>query len=155
MKIISFLLLISVIALGQSRKSFDLQDKKILNKFDSSNRAERTNSAQLIFNDIESAISTGNVAVLSKFTGSQTYFSLSNGISGYYSANQAYYILEDFFKVYQVSSFRFKNIQAGSDNPYATGVYNYEFKGQKNTAQVYVSLKFLGNCWKITQITIN
>jgi hypothetical protein len=133
----------------------DSQDKKNINKLDSSRLAEKSNTAQLIFNDIEAGINTSNVSQFAKFLDSQTYFSLSNGISGYYSANQAYYVLEDYLKLYKIISFRLKNVKAGSDNPYATGEYYYELKGKKDTAQVYISLKFTGNSWKITQITIN
>jgi len=131
------------------------QERKYINKLDSSRLAEKSNIAQLIFGDIEAGINSGNVAQFSKFLDSQTYFSLSNGISGYYSANQAYYVLEDFFKLYQVISFRLKNVKSGGENPYATGEYYYELKGKKDTAQVYISLKFTGSTWKITQITIN
>lgn len=131
------------------------QDKRFLNKLDSSHRSDHENTLHVMFSDIESAISSGNVAELSKYLGSPTYFSLSNGISGYYSANQAYYLLEDYFKIYQVRSFRLKNVSARGDNPYATGEYFFEFKGKRDSAQVYISLKLLGSGWKITQITIN
>jgi hypothetical protein len=111
--------------------------------------------AQKIFQEIEEAIAQGNVSGIARFFGSQTYFSLSNGSSGYYSSNQAFYILENFFNVYQVRSFRFTNTQTGDTNPYATGVYTYDLRGRRDAAQVYVSLKQTGKSWKITQITIN
>ena len=104
---------------------------------------------------IESAISTGNVSALSSYFSSRTYFSLSNGVSGYFSTNQAYYILEDYFKIYHVISFRFNNIQTAEDKPYGIGVYNFEFKGKRDNSKVYVSLKSENDNWKITQITIN
>ncbi len=110
---------------------------------------------QLVFNQIEEAISNSNVAALSQYFSPHTYFSLSNGISGYYSSNQAYYILEDYFKIYRVISFRFNNVQSAEDKPYATGVYNFEFKGKRDVSRVYISLKIKNDNWKITQITIN
>jgi len=131
------------------------QDRKYINKLDSSKLAERSAIVQNIFSSIEAGINSGSVSHFSKYLDSQTYFSLSNGISGYYSANQAYYVLEDFFKLYHVISFRLKNTKNTSENPYATGEYYYELKGKKDTAQVYISLKFTGNTCKITQITIN
>ena len=129
------------------------QEKNFLNKFDSS----KNNAApvQMVFSRIESAISQGDVAILSSYIGSQTYLSLSNGIRGYYSSNQAYYLLEDFFRIYSVSSFRFENLNTNENVPYATGIYNYEFKGKRNETQAYISLKKIGRSWKITQITIN
>ena len=83
------------------------------------------------------------------------YLSLSNGISGYYSSNQAYYVLQDFFKIYHVTDFRFNNIKDDEDNVYATGLYNFIFKEKRESAQVYVSIKLTGKEWKITQLTIN
>jgi hypothetical protein len=128
------------------------QENKLLNRLDKSNHR---NPSRVIFDQVEAGISEGDVAQISKYFGSQTYLSLSNGKSGYYSSNQAFYVLEDFFKIYRVASFRFNNINTDENTPYATGVYNFEFKGKKNTSQVYISLKKAGSGWKITQITIN
>ena len=133
--------------------SVSSQEKNFLNKFDSSKN--NTAPVQMVFSRIESAISQGDVAILSSYIGSQTYLSLSNGIRGYYSSNQAYYLLEDFFRIYSVSSFRFENLNTNENVPYATGIYNYEFKGKRNETQAYISLKKIGRSWKITQITIN
>ncbi len=108
-----------------------------------------------IFHDLESSIREGNIVNISKYFGQQTYFSLSNGISGYYSANQAYYVLEDFFKLYKVTSFKFDHIKTDKNNSYATGKYGYDNKGKRSVAQVYISVKKVGNNWNITQLTIN
>jgi hypothetical protein len=132
--------------------SLSAQEKNYLNKIDSSKRPV---ASQVILKQLESAISQGDVSALSSYFGSQVYLSLSNGIRGYYSSNQAYYVLEDFFRIYNVTSFRFDNINPDENNPYATGVYNFEFKGKRNSAQVYISIKKTGSSWKITQITIN
>ncbi|HMN47554.1 MAG TPA: DUF4783 domain-containing protein [Ignavibacteriaceae bacterium] len=107
------------------------------------------------FNDIESSIKEGNVAGISKYFGQQTYFSLSNGINGYYSSNQAFYVLEDFFKLYKVTSFKFDHIKNDKNSSYATGRYSYDNRGKRSVAQVYISLKKIGNNWNITQLTIN
>ena len=116
---------------------------------------KQKNSAEVILSEIENGISKGNVTSIFKHLSPQTYFSLTNGIRGYYSSNQAFYILEDFFKIYHVVSFRFHSIKPEEGNPYATGAYYYEFKGKRETAQVYVSLKNIGKSWKIIQITFN
>jgi hypothetical protein len=128
------------------------QENNFLNKFNSNKKVVKI---QVIFNQIEDAISKGNVSALSNYLSSQTYLSLSNGIRGYYSSNQTFYILEDFFKIYSVTSFRFDNLNSAENTPYATGVYNYEYRGKRNSAQVYISLNKIGRNWKITQITIN
>jgi hypothetical protein len=47
-------------------------------------------AVQNVFTQIENAISSGNVSALSRYFSQHTYFSLSNGVSGYFSTNQAY-----------------------------------------------------------------
>lgn len=108
-----------------------------------------------LFSEIESGIKEANVNQISKYFGQQTYFSLSNGINGYYSSNQAFYVLEDFFNLYRVTSFKIDHTKNDKNTAYATGVYNYDNKGKRSTAQVYISLKKIGNNWNITQLTIN
>ena len=110
---------------------------------------------ELIFKEIESGIKDGNVERISKYFSQQTYFSFSNGINGYYSSNQAFYVVEDFLKLYRVTSFKLDNIKSDANHSYATGKYNYDNKGQRSTAQVYISIKKIGHNWIITQFTIN
>ena len=110
---------------------------------------------EVIFKEIESAIKEADVKLISKYFGQQTYFSFSNGINGYYSSNQAYYVLEDFFKLYKVISFKFDHIKTDKNSGYATGNYSYDNKGQRSTSQVYISIKKVGSNWIITQFTIN
>lgn len=108
-----------------------------------------------VFDEIESSIREGNVSRLSKYLGVQTYFSLSNGVNGYYSPNQAYYILEDYFNLYKVTAFKFNQISKDKSNPYATGTFSFDNKGKRSTAKVYIALKKIGDKWNITQLTIN
>ncbi|MDY0083452.1 MAG: DUF4783 domain-containing protein [Ignavibacteriaceae bacterium] len=114
-----------------------------------------SNQQESVFKDIEAGIKDGKVENISKYFGQQTYFSFSNGINGYYSSNQAFYVLEDFFRIYKVTSFKFEHIKNDKFNSYATGKYNYDNKGQRSTAQVYISIKKVGPNWIITQFTIN
>lgn len=116
--------------------------------------AER-HQQESIFKEIEIGIKAGNVEKISRYFGSQTYFSFSNGINGYYSSNQAFYVLEDFFNIYKVTSFKFDYIKNDKFNSHATGKYYYDNKGQRSAAQVYISLKKVGPNWIITQFTIN
>lgn len=128
------------------------QEKIFLNKL---NHEKITLQERRIFSEIENGFTEGKVSAISNLFNAQTYFSLRNGVSGYYSSNQAFYILQEFFKVHQVISFRFSNIYSDKNYPYATGVYFYELKGRRESAKVFVALKRVGNNLKITQITIN
>lgn len=112
-------------------------------------------AAASIFNKIEKGISTGKVSTISNLFNSQMYLSLSNGVNGYYSSNQAYYVLQGYFKNYRVISFIIEDTHDEDENVVGTGEYTYSFKGKEGKAQVYVSLKKTGKKWKITQLTIN
>ena len=120
-----------------------------------SNTNKNIQSEEIIFREIESGIKEAEIKNISKYFGSQTYFSFSNGINGYYSTNQAYYVLEDFFNLYKVTSFKFDHIKTDKNISYATGKYNFDNKGKRSTAQVYISIKKIGTSWQITQFTIN
>lgn len=128
------------------------QENKFLNKLDSNQRQSITKN---ILIEIEAGIFSGQVSSISPYLSGQTYFSFSNGVNGYYSANQAYYILEDFFKVYRVISFKLQNIRTEENVPYATGIYYFDHRGKRGTARVYISLNKSRNNWKISQLTIN
>lgn len=128
------------------------QETKYFNKLDSNKRQSVTKS---VFDEIESGVASNSASTISNFLSRQTYISLSNGVNGYYSSNQAVYILEDFFKVYKMISFKFQNLKTDENVPYATGIYYYDLRGKRGTARVYISLTKTGNNWKISQLTIN
>jgi len=128
------------------------QEKNFLNKL---HNEKITMQEKRIFSEIENDFAEGRVSKISNLFNAQTYFSLSNSVSGYYSSNQAFYILQDFFKIHQVISFRFTNIYSDPNYPYATGNYFYEHKGKRESAKVFVALKRISGNLKITQITIN
>ncbi|GBD86913.1 hypothetical protein BMS3Abin03_00838 [bacterium BMS3Abin03] len=115
----------------------------------------KTQFTKTILSKIEKGISNGNISTLSRFLSQQTYLSLLNGVSGYYSSNQAYYVLENFFNEYHVTSFRFDDVNIDKTTTYATGTYYFERKGNRSEAKVYITLKLSGKAWQITQISIN
>ncbi len=112
-------------------------------------------NASVVFNEIETGISHSSVKEISNKLSAQTYLNLMDGVSGYYSTNQAYYVLEKFFEEYQIISFNFKSIISNESTPYATGEYTYMQRGKRGVARVYIALKKVSHNWKITQITIN
>ncbi|MCK9426923.1 MAG: DUF4783 domain-containing protein [Ignavibacteriaceae bacterium] len=106
-----------------------------------------------IFSDIEKTFSSGNISLISGYFPSQIYLSLSSGINGFYSSNQAFYILQDFFQFYQPIAFKFTQ-RSESENGFATGTFSFEYKNKKGTAQVFISVEYSGAKWKISLITI-
>ena len=109
----------------------------------------------VIFQEIEIGIVKSDVSKIARYFSPKPYLSFSNGVTGYYSSNQAYYVLEDFFKIYKVISFKFDHKKNDGSVSYATGNYYYESHGKRDSAQVYVTLSKIGDNWFITQISIN
>ena len=108
-----------------------------------------------ILEEIEMGISKTKLSAISPHLSSHIYISFLNGVSSYYSSNQAYYVLENFFKEYKVTSFKFDSFNFNTITPFAKGTYNYEHKGNRSESKVYLTMKLTGKSWKITQISIN
>lgn len=107
-----------------------------------------------IFSTIEQGLSSGDVSAFSRHMGSQVYVRLRGKEGGYYSASQAYYLLDQFLRTQKVSGFRFSTVGSSETNPYATGSAGLVVRGAREFAQVYVSLSQAGDRWVISQINI-
>ena len=147
----AFFLSIIILFVIASAVSFP-QDINFQQNLNSNNKLK---AQSVVFNDIELGIISNNVKKFSSYFSPQPYISLINGVNGYYSSNQAYYILEDFFNTFKVVSFKMsetKNIEPVS---YGKGDYYFEKKGKRELAHLYVTLSKSGDKWYITQISIN
>ena len=109
----------------------------------------------IVFNDIEAGILSNDVKKISKYFSPQPYISLINGVNGYYSSNQAYYILEDFLNSFKVVSFKISETKNEEAVSFGKGDYYYDKKGRREVAHLYVTLNKSGSKWQITQISIN
>ena len=119
------------------------------------NSTNKVKIQSLILNQIEEGILNNDVKSFSQYFASQPYISLINGVNGYYSSNQAYYILEDFFNSFRVVSFRFEERKTEESVTYGKGAYYFEKKGKREEAHLYITLSKSGSKWYITQISIN
>jgi hypothetical protein len=109
----------------------------------------------IVFNDIEKGIVSNDVKKFSQYFSPQPYISLVNGVNGYYSSNQAYYIMEDFFNSFKIVSFKMEETKTEGTVSFGKGDYYYEKKGRREVAHLYITLSKSGNKWYITQISIN
>jgi hypothetical protein len=107
-----------------------------------------------LLESVQAGVSTGKIASFSQNLAPQVSLNLRGGESGSYSANQAYYVLENYFKTRKLGNFSFTTVGESESNPYATGSASYNFKGSRERVQVYVSLSLAGEQWVITQINI-
>lgn len=107
-----------------------------------------------LFTIIQKSLSSGNVGAIAQQMAPQVRVNFRGAENGYYSASQAYYLLENYFRSRKVLGFEFSTIGESESNPYATGGASFNFKGSREYAQVYVSLSRTGRQWLITQINI-
>ncbi len=107
-----------------------------------------------LFGTIQGSLTSGNISALAQHLAPQVQVNFRGGENGYYSASQAYYLLENYFRSRKVLGFEFSTIGESDSNPYATGGASFNFKGSREYAQVYVSLSRSGRRWLITQINI-
>ncbi len=107
------------------------------------------------FENIINGLTNGNTNQISRYFSQQVYLSLRSGERGYYSSNQAYYLIDNFFNIYQPISFQITSRMFESSIPYLAGKLYCRFKGSIEVFQLYLSLSWNGNRWEITQISIN
>ena len=110
---------------------------------------------QLIFNKIESGIKEFDVKKFSDYFQSETFVSFIDGVSGSFSSNQLFFIVQDFINTYKPLSFRIAKISSGPQYSFATGFYDYSYEGIRGVAKFYISLKIENGNWRISQISIN
>jgi hypothetical protein len=107
-----------------------------------------------LFTVIQRSLSSGNVSTLAQHFAPQVQVNFRGAENGYYSASQAYYLLENYFRTRKLLGFEFSTIGESDSNPYATGGASFNVKGSREYAQVYVSLSRSGKQWLISQINI-
>jgi hypothetical protein len=118
------------------------------------NRRRNDPQASLIFDDIQAAVKSGDLNPLSPDLARQVYLNLPGVEGGFFSENQALYILKDYFKSRRVLSFRLSTVSTVEGTPYATGGGTYLQRGVQELLQVYVALKKSGDRWVIAQFSV-
>lgn len=108
-----------------------------------------------VFEHIISGIESGNVSGFANYFSKQIYISLNSGERGYYSSNQAFYVLQNYFNMYKPIDFRVSTRLINSLTPYCAGKLIYSFKGMRESVKVYIGLSWTNDNWEISQITFN
>jgi hypothetical protein len=107
-----------------------------------------------VFDDVQRGISQCNVAMFSPHLYSQVRVTLHGGETGLYSANQAYYLIQNFLRDRKPVSFSFSTYGESDGIPYGTGNASFTYQGVRRHAQIYVALAPAGRTWVITHINI-
>ena len=84
----------------------------------------------------------------------QVFVNMPGGESGYFSANQTASVLQRYFSSRASLSFEFSRYSDSGSTPYATGRLNFTSRGRRESAQIYVSLRFQDSKWVIGQFNI-
>ncbi|MBI1806276.1 MAG: DUF4783 domain-containing protein [Ignavibacteria bacterium] len=112
---------------------------------------ERSIQHLALFDEIEKGLIAGDVRAISKYFGREVFLNLRGTESGYFSANQAFYILQNYFSARHTVHFKFTTFDQTESSPYATGGGSFMVKGKLETLQVYVALARRHERWVITQ----
>jgi len=107
-----------------------------------------------ILTEIQAGIAKGDARLFADHLGPQVYMSLKGTEGGYYSANQALYVLQSFLSIHRPISFTFSTQGEQEDNPFATGRGFFIAKGLRESAQVYVSLTRSDGRWVVVEFNV-
>jgi hypothetical protein len=107
-----------------------------------------------IFRDIQNGLTSGNFKSFSKHFSKQVYIDLPDEESAYFSGNQVYFILQNFFGIRRLVQFKFTTIDENESGPFATGGGTFMTRGHRETLQIYVALSNVGGRWLITQFNV-
>jgi len=147
------------LSLGQKRDELKQRKDSLLYLIRPESRADseiptQKGAQRQILAEIQSGIAKGDASLFSQYLGPQVYMSLRGSEGGYYSANQALYVLQNFFSVHQPISFTFSTQGEIEDNPFATGRGFFAARGLRESAQVYVSLARSEGRWVVAEFNI-
>jgi len=107
-----------------------------------------------LFGTIQKGIMDEDVDLLSSSFAPQLCINLRGTDGCYYSANQALYIIKNFFGARHVFNFRLSTIGAAQESPYATGSGTFLHKGRREFLQIYVGLTRTDSRWVISQLSV-
>ena len=110
--------------------------------------------ARRLLTRIAEAIAAGDSRSISAQLNMKVFLTLFTGESGYYSAEQTTYILRNFFQTHSAASFSFHNTNVTGESAFGVGTFAFTKRGQRGSAQVFISLAAGKQSWRITQITV-
>lgn len=111
-------------------------------------------AAKKIITEAELGIQRSEVDRIVSGFSRQVYIDVPGREGGYYSSNQARFVLLEYFRQCRVSQFKFGTIAVSEGQPFATGGGSVVTKGVRASFQVYLGLIRTGDRWVISQFSI-
>ncbi|HPN39304.1 MAG TPA: DUF4783 domain-containing protein [Melioribacteraceae bacterium] len=115
----------------------------------------KADDLKTVLKQIEKGFTNNKVDLFSNYFSDNCYLSLNNGLSGYYTSNQAYYIFEKYFIKYKITEFITTDYGHGDFNIMIEATIKYNLEGTVYKGQVLITLKNINNKLLITQIFIS
>lgn len=115
---------------------------------------EPVDNLSKIISEIEQAVQNNSAEKLSHYFTKKISLSLRGTESGMFSANQAHYIIRDFFSKQKLTNFRFTSKGTSGDDLYATGGGALFIRGKREVVQVYIGFLKSGSSYLISQFNI-
>ena len=110
--------------------------------------------ARKLFAVIEQSIVNSSLSSVSTHFAHQVFVNMPGGESGYFSANQTVSILQRYCSSRTSLALEFSRFSDIGSTPFATGRLTFNSRGRRESAQVYVSLRFQDSRWVINQFNI-
>jgi hypothetical protein len=107
-----------------------------------------------LFETIERGIVNSSLRESAPHFADQVFVNMSSGESGYFSANQTISILQRYLSSRSSLTFEFSRFSDTGTTPYATGRMSFISRGRKESAQIYVSLRFQDSRWVVSQFNV-
>jgi len=108
-----------------------------------------------VFLDIADGINYESVYLIIPYFGSEVYLNFVDNEKGYYSPDQARFIIESFLTNYPATSFKWKVSNASDNYAFALGKHKYKKNGSIYKFDVSASLKYVYGKWLIDQLIVN
>jgi hypothetical protein len=107
-----------------------------------------------VFDAVQRTLAAGEADELARYFGKHIFLNIRSVESGYYSSNQAQFVVQNFFNAHRPQSFSFSTYGESAGSPYATGRGSINVKGNREYIQIYVSLTKEKDRWVISQFNI-
>ncbi len=124
-------------------------------KYNSEAKRQKYAECKKVFLDIADGINYTNVYLITPYFGTEVYLNFVENDRGYYSPDQAQFIVDSFLNSYPVYSFKWKVSNRSENYAFALGKHKYKKNGYPSKFDVSVSLKYQYNKWLIDQIIVN
>jgi hypothetical protein len=115
---------------------------------------DKTAQREKVIRDVETGILQNDVKSFSRYFDKNIYITLREGETGYFSANQAVYVLQNYFESHRFLRFTFSTVNIADTPLYATGGGIFISKGSQENVQIYITVSNVRGGYVITQFCV-